>query len=70
MPLGVTSLLVNADGASGAKCLDVSCVAIGGLGGRIAATVTVTTGATLYINIGGTGGTAVGSIGILALKYY
>ena len=62
VPAGVTSLLVHAYGASGATCTDSSCAA-GGLGGHIAATVTVTPLSTMYINIGGIGGTTSSSMG-------
>ncbi len=62
VPLGVTSLLVDAYGASGAKCTG-GCSADGGLGGRVFATVPVTQGTTVYINIGGAGGTTTDSMG-------
>ena len=63
VPAGVTSLLVHAYGASGAKCTSSACTAAGGLGGHIAATVTVTPLSTMYINIGGMGGTTSSSMG-------
>ena len=63
VPAGVTSLLVHAYGASGAKCTDAACTAAAGLGGHIAATVTVTPSSTMYINIGGMGGTTSSSMG-------
>ena len=64
VPAGVTSLLVHAYGASGAKCThSTDCTAAGGLGGHIAATVTVTPLSTMYINIGGMGGTTTSSMG-------
>ena len=62
VPAGVTSLLVHAYGASGAKCTYSDCAA-GGLGGHIAATVTVAPLSTMYINIGGMGGTTSSSMG-------
>ncbi len=61
VPAGVTSLLVHAYGASGAKC--TSCTAAGGRGGQITARVTVTPLSAMYINIGGMGGTTSGSMG-------
>ena len=63
VPAGVTSLLVHAYGASGAKCTDSTYCTAGGLGGHIAATVTVTPLSTMYINIGGMGGTTSSSMG-------
>ena len=63
VPAGVTSLLVHAYGASGAQCTHSTCTAAGGLGGHIAATVTVTPLSTMYINIGGMGGTTKSSMG-------
>ena len=64
VPAGVTSLLVHAYGASGAKCTNsIYCTAAAGLGGHIAATVTVTPLSTMYINIGGMGGTTSSSMG-------
>ena len=63
VPAGVTSLLVHAYGASGAKCTASTCFAAGGLGGHIAATVTVTPLSTMYINIGGMGGNTSSSMG-------
>ncbi len=64
VPSGVTSLLVHAYGASGAQCTSAGyCTAAGGLGGHIAATVTVTPLSTMYINIGGMGGTTSSSMG-------
>ena len=62
VPAGVTSLLVHAYGASGATCTATGCAAAG-LGGHIAATVTVTPLSTMYINIGGMGGTTSSSMG-------
>ena len=63
VPAGVTSLIVHAYGASGAKCTSGLCTLTGGLGGHIAATVTVTPLSTMYINIGGMGGTTSSSMG-------
>ena len=64
VPAGVTSLLVHAYGASGAQCTDAAiCTAAGGKGGHIAATVTVTSLSTMYINIGGMGGNTISSMG-------
>ena len=62
VPAGVTSLLVHAYGASGASCTHSTCAA-GGLGGHIAATVTVTPLSTMYISIGGMGGNTSSSMG-------
>ncbi|MEI6882064.1 MAG: glycine-rich protein, partial [Bacteroidota bacterium] len=56
VPAGVTSITVDAQGAQGGT----SGYGTGGLGGRLQATLPVTPGATLFINVGGQGNTSVG----------
>jgi len=51
VPAGVTSLTVDAYGAQGGNAL----FATGGQGGRITATITVSPGETLTVNVGGQG---------------
>ncbi|MEY2449083.1 MAG: hypothetical protein QOH79_2559, partial [Acidimicrobiaceae bacterium] len=56
VPAGVTSITVDAFGAAGGQISSKE----GGLGGRTTATIAVTPGETLQINVGGVGGDVVG----------
>ncbi|MEY2420981.1 MAG: hypothetical protein QOI95_1048 [Acidimicrobiaceae bacterium] len=56
VPAGVTTITVDAFGAAGGKISSKE----GGLGGRATATIAVTPGETLQINVGGAGGDVVG----------
>lgn len=55
VPDGVTSVTVDAFGAAGGGVLYPSSPVAGGLGGRTRATITVTPGETLQVNVGGEG---------------
>lgn len=60
VPLGVTSLTITAGGAQGG---DGGLGSVGGLGGSITATVAVTPNETLYVFVGGAGGTGTPTLG-------
>jgi hypothetical protein len=55
VPDGVTTVVVDAFGAAGGGVLYPSSPVAGGLGGRTRATITVTPGETLQVNVGGEG---------------
>lgn len=57
VPAGVTSITVDASGASGA---DGTSPVVGGNGGRVQATLTVSPGQVLYLYVGGQGGQSSG----------
>ena len=57
VPTGVTAITVDITGGSG---VDGTSPAVGGNGGRVQATLTVTAGQVLYFNVGGQGGFSVG----------
>ena len=57
VPAGITSITVDAKGASG---IDGTAPIVGGNGGRVQATLTVTPGQILYIYVGGEGGNNTG----------
>jgi len=62
VPTGVSSLTVDGYGGMGGHgSSDLN--ARGGLGGRVQATISVTAGSTLYINIGGVGGSTTSNPG-------
>lgn len=54
-PACVSSITVDAAGGAGGKSSQVSSTGVGGLGGRVQATLTVTPGSLLYIYVGGAG---------------
>src|SRR3954469_6898411 len=58
VPPGVTSLYITAIGARGGGPLDST--GPGGRGARVPAVISVTPGATLYVEVGGVGGSPTG----------
>jgi hypothetical protein len=56
VPAGVTSITVDAQGSQGGT----SSYGTGGNGGRVQATISVTPGQTVYVNVGGQGSMSVG----------
>jgi hypothetical protein len=59
-PSGVTNLTIDAVGAAGGASKFLGPGEAGGLGGTSVATVTVTSGEQLYVEVGGTGGVGAG----------
>lgn len=62
VPLGVTKIVVDGYGGKGGHG-STSWNGRGGLGGRVQATYNVTSGTTIYVNVGGKGGSTVNSGG-------
>ena len=62
VPSGVTTMVIDGYGGKGGHG-STSWNGRGGFGGRVQATYSVTSGATIYINVGGKGGSTVNSGG-------
>ncbi|MBI3509472.1 MAG: T9SS type A sorting domain-containing protein [Bacteroidetes bacterium] len=63
VPVGVTSIGIDVNGAQGGAAYYTSPVGTGGLGGRTQGVLSVTPGEVLQINVGGVGGNAFSSVG-------
>ncbi|MGC4111097.1 MAG: hypothetical protein QM747_11890 [Nocardioides sp.] len=63
VPAGVTSIDVTVDGAQGGPLSGAPLLGLGGKGASVVATLAVTPGETLDLNVGGAGGWPAGGIG-------